>query len=102
MPRVKSGEVAGDQLGRQDRIEIVGVFGEQSFHAIAGAFVVLSFEYALDLFFEDKRVVVRISTIFILVKLECRDLGRDLGTSVAADAESRSVHGGGLSGKIPY
>ena len=86
---------AGDQLGRQDRIEIVGIFGEQSFRAIAGAFVVLSFEYSLNLFFEDKRVIVRISVIFILVKLECRDLGRDSGASVAADAESRSVHDGG-------
>ena len=52
--------------------------------------------------FEDKRVVVRISTIFILVKFECRDLGRDSGTRIAADAESRSVHGGGASVKIPY
>ena len=71
-------------------------------HAITGAFVVLAFEDALDLFFEDERVVVRISAIFILVKLECQDLSRDSGASVSADAESQSVHGGWLSGKIPY
>ena len=100
--RILEHQAARDQLGRQDRIEIVGVFGEQSFHAITGAFLVLPFEYVLNLFFKDKRVVVRISSIFILVKLECRDLSRDSGASVAADAESRSVHGGGLSGKIPY
>ena len=100
--RILEHRSARDQLGRKDHIDIVGGFGEQSFHAIAGAFVVLAFEDALNLFFEDKRVVVRISAIFILVKLECRDLSRDSGASVAANAESRSVYGGWLAGNIRY
>ena len=62
----------------------------------------VSHSFVLNLCFEDKRVVVRVSTIFILVKFECRDLVRDPGARVAADAESRSVHGGWPSGKIPY
>ena len=47
-----------------------------------------AYDDALDLFFEDKRVVVRISAIFVLVKLECQDISRDSGASVSADAEA--------------
>ena len=64
--------------------------------------IIQKLEYALDLFLEDKRVVVHVSAIFIIVKFECRDLSRDPDACVAADAEIRSVHGGGPPIRIPY
>ena len=40
---------------------------EQSLHAIVGFFIVLMFEFALDLLFEDSRVIVCIASVFIIM-----------------------------------